>query len=218
MSVALAVAAVLVHGGTYEMPLQTGRIEQPREVRAFWLDRTPVTNGDFLAFVRARPQWRRDRIKRLVADASYLARWAAPDALGPRAPERAPVVEISWFAARAYCAWRGGRLPREAEWELAAKDEPDDIAWYETPTADVLPSVHAGTKLADLHGLVWEWIEDYNASPVGTDPQKACGAAGGDIAPEQYATYVRFTFRGSLEAHFTAPSLGFRCAYDGVMP
>ncbi len=216
---AVAVAAVLVHGGTYKMPLQTGKLEEPREVRAFWLDRVPVTNGDFLKFVATHPEWRRDRVKQLVADTAYLSRWAAPDRLGPRAPERAPVVEVSWYAARAYCEWHGGRLPSEAEWELAAKGAPDDIAWYEAPTPDVLPEVTGGTKLADLHGLVWEWIEDFSASPVGTDPQKACGAAGGgNIDPETYATFVRFAFRGSLEARFTAPSLGFRCAYDGAMP
>ncbi len=95
----------------------------------------------------------------------------------------------------------------------------DDLAWLEAPTPAVLPEVSRGHGLADLKGLVWEWIEDFSASPVGTDPRQACGAGGaGAIDPTAYATYIRFAFRGSLEARFTAPSLGFRCAYDGVMP
>jgi hypothetical protein len=198
---------VRVAGGTYRAP--DGAAEH---VAAFRLDREPVTNRDFLAFVTANPAWRRDRVGGLLADTSYLARWVAPDRLGDRARPRAPVVEVSWFAARAYCASRGGRLPTEAEWELAARDTRDDLAWYAQPVPDVLPDVGGARGIGDLHGLVWEWIEDFTASQI--DGQ-ACGAGAAETTdPDAYASFLRFAFRGSLEARFTTPSLGFRCAYD----
>jgi len=189
------------------------------QVAAFRLDVEPVTNAQFRAFVAARPEWRRDRVKRLFADADYLASWAAADALGPRARRNAPVVRVSWFAARAYCAWRGGRLPTEAEWELAAEPVSErDLAWYAQPTLDVLPDVTHRVNargIADLHGLVWEWVEDFGAAMVGTDAQQVCGAEA--IAAKDtraYATFMRFAFRSSLQAHYTTANLGFRCAYD----
>jgi formylglycine-generating enzyme len=54
-------------------------------VGAFELDRLPMTNADFVAFVRAVPRWRRDRIARVFADEGYLAHWAGPVELGPDA-------------------------------------------------------------------------------------------------------------------------------------
>jgi sulfatase modifying factor 1 len=86
---------------------------------AFLLDATPVTNAQLLAFVVAQPQWRRDRIKRVFADRGYLQHWQGPLTLGEEGPDQ-PVRFVSWFVARAYCAASGGRLPTEAEWELAA--------------------------------------------------------------------------------------------------
>jgi cytochrome oxidase Cu insertion factor (SCO1/SenC/PrrC family) len=184
------------------------------------LDVEPVTNAEFRAFVVAHPEWRRDRVPRLFADADYLAHWSGPTTLGPRARSRAPVVRVSWFAARAYCAARGGRLPTEAEWDLAAGDSADDLAWFARPTPDVLPDVTGRVDahgVADLHGLVWEWVEDFGSALIGTDAQQACGAEA--IAakdPRAYATFMRNAFRNSLEAHYTTTSLGFRCAYDGT--
>jgi len=54
-------------------------------VAAFRLDVTPVTNAQFLAFVRANPKWQRSRVSPLFADASYLELWAGDLEPGPRA-------------------------------------------------------------------------------------------------------------------------------------
>lgn len=206
-----------VAAGLYRTPFPANPGEPAAQVAAFELDRTPVTNAEFLAFVTAQPAWRRDRIKAVFADGGYLAQWAGPATLGERAPDRAPVVDVSWFAARAFCADRGGRLPTEAEWELAAAHTPDDLAWYEAPAPAVLPAVGAtpdARGISDLHGLVWEWVEDFGASAVGV---AQCGAAP-PADPVAYNTYLRFAFRSSLDAKFAIASLGFRCAYDEVTP
>ena len=214
-------------------------------VRAFELDQVPVTNADFLAFVRARPEWRRDRIAHVFADDGYLAHWAGPEELGPQAAPDQPVTRVSWFAAKAYCAARGARLPTEAEWEFAAaagarsadgSAEPElrerILAWYSRPAGRGLERVGRGAPnywgLFDLNSLVWEWVLDFNGTLVSGDSRSGasadrmqfCGAgalAAGD--KQDYPSFMRLAFRGSLEARYTTSSLGFRCARDaGAAP
>lgn len=209
-------------------------------VSAFELDRLPVTNADFVAFVLAVPRWRRDRIARVFADDGYLAHWAGPVALGPDAHPDQPVTRVSWFAAKAYCAARGARLPTEAEWELAASASeatPDGgsdpsfreqiLAWYSKPSPQRLSAVAQGQPnywgIHDLHGLVWEWVVDFNSTLVSNDSRTGktvdrlefCGAgafAAGD--KQDYGGFMRLAFRSSLEARYTTRNLGFRCARD----
>ena len=228
---------VSVGPSTYRPMFPASPGEREVNVARFALDRTAVTNADFLAFVRAKPAWRRDRVKALLADDHYLAHWSGPDSLGS-ARLQAPVVRVSWFAARAYCAWRGGRLPLEKEWELAAiadekrRDASTDpafqariLAWYTELAPAVLPDVGRTTNawgVQDMHGLVWEWIEDFGGALVETDsrnPQRArfCGGAAANAKDgAAYATFMRIAFRSSLQASFTTAALGFRCAYDEV--
>lgn len=224
---------VRVGPGTYEPAVPVSPTETTIAVAPFWLDREPVTNADYQAFVRANTAWQRGRAAKLVVDRDYLGHWASPTALGTARPQ-APVVRVSWFAARAYCAWRGGRLPTEAEWEVAAaadarnKNASKDPAftaailrWYAEPTPAILPDVGGEPNawgVRDLHGLVWEWVEDYNAALISSDSRTTsvnmCGAAATGKSPDAYAAYLRVAFRSSLDARFTTPSLGFRCAYD----
>jgi len=223
MLAVVLVVAVAIGPGTYRPTFPASPSEAAIPVAKFWLDRDPVTNADYLEFVRANPAWRRDRVAAVRADAKYLAKWSAPDALGDVRPN-APVVQVSWFAARAYCRWRGGRLPLEKEWELAAQGESQEqiLAWYAAPTPEQLPDVGRRTNakgVRDLHGLVWEWIEDFNSALVTADSRSTgdmfCGGASARSQdPTAYATFMRLAFRSSLEARFTTSTLGFRCAYD----
>ena len=210
------------------------------KVDAFEMDRVPVTNGEFLAFVRAHPQWQRDRVAHVFADDGYLTHWAGPVELGPEATADQPVTRVSWFAAKAYCAARSKRLPTEAEWELAAaageksaegSAEPGfrerTLAWYSRPASARLPTVGRGTPnfwgVFDLNELVWEWVLDFNSTLVSGDSRTGasadrmqfCGAgalAAGD--KQDYASFMRLAFRGSLEARYTTSALGFRCARE----
>jgi sulfatase modifying factor 1 len=214
----------------------------PAEVRvsAFQLDVAPVSNADFLAFVTAHPKWRRGQVSRLFADGSYLSHWAGDLELGPLAPPDAPVVQVSWFAARAYAAAQGKRLPSTAEWEFAASAgytgpdgrndaalKRDLYAWLARPVPSPLPDIatakvnHFG--LRGLHGLVWEWVEDFSTALVtgesrgdaGLERDLFCGSGAlGAKDTSDYAAFMRQALRSSLKANNSTSSLGFRCARD----
>ncbi len=205
-------------------------------VHAYRLQKRPVTNAEFLAFVKHDPAWQRGRVSPLFADARYLAHWQTATVLGPNADPDAPVVGVSWFAAKAYCEARGERLPTENEWELAAaasETSPNAgndpawterlLAWYSHPTPSRLGKVGQGRPnywgVYDLHGLIWEWVYDYNAQPPAGEGQDgtrlACG--GPPASPEDranYAKFMRHALRAALLPAYTASSLGFRCAAD----
>lgn len=231
---------VVIPAGIYRPFLRAGSDPREIEVAAFRLDTRPVTIADFLEFVRAQPAWRRSTVKPLFADAQYLKAWAADLDPGPGVNTNAPVTQVSWFAARAYARWRDKRLPTLAEWERAAsassirldgENDPafvaEQLAWVSSPARDSLPSVGGRRPnlhgVHDLHGLVWEWVADFNTAMMtgdarndtGLDRQLFCGA-GSQAArnPADYATFLRFAFRSSLRAAYTVHNLGFRCARD----
>jgi len=206
-------------------------------VAAFQLDVRPVTNGEFLAFVREHPKWQRAEVKRLFADERYLTHWAGDLDLGDARAEQ-PVTNVSWFAAKAFATARGQRLPTTAEWEVAAgagftiadgAKEPEFqqavALWHGTPSPAALPEAGAGRAnifgVRDLHGLVWEWTSDFNSALVtgdargdtGLERQLFCGAGSlGANDRGNFPAFMRFGFRSSLRAGYTVHNLGFRCA------
>lgn len=224
-----------IPGGSY-LPLF---VNGPGRVRVepFALDRLPVTRGEYLAFMRAHPEWRRDRVRRAFAGPGYLAGWPAADSAGTSRELRLPVTGVSWFAAKAYCAWRGKRLPTTDEWEYAAlasetaRDAARDpefvqrlLALYTSrrprPVGSIFRNVYG---VWDLHGLVWEWTLDFNGMLMSDDSRGTAAhdhrlfcAAGviGATDPRNYPAFLRYGFRAALEGRTTTEGLGFRCAQD----
>ncbi len=229
---------VLIPAGDYTPLLRANGDPATTPVAAFRLDVRPVTNAEFLAFVTANPKWRRARISPLFADEGYLADWAGELELGANAPAESPVVRVSWFAARAFAAWAGKRLPTTAEWERAASvgftttngaTEPEHRAamleWFARPTPATLPRVGEGRPnlygVRDLATLVWEWVSDFNTALVtgesrgdsNLERNLFCGAgATGARDTTDYPAFMRAGFRSSLRANYIVPNLGFRCA------
>ena len=249
----LAAAAVLVLGllplaarsadyidvpaGTLVSALAGDADRTPAPVGAFSMRVVPVTQGEFRRFVVTHPEWRRDRVARTFADAGYLRGWRGPEAIADPGDEQAPVVDVSWFAAQAYCEGEGARLPTWIEWEYAAaadatrRDARADpawlakiLGWYARPASDALRAVGDRPNVygvRDLHGLVWEWVDDFNAllvdgdSRSGNDPDKLkfCGAGAINLQDrENYAVLMRIALLSSLNASDSTGSLGFRCA------
>lgn len=149
-----------------------------------------------------------------------------------------PVTRVSWYAADAYCRSLGKRLPTVAEWEYAGSASQTDpmgsrepgytqtiLEWYARPAGDALPDLgqtppnYWGAR--DMHGVVWEWVDDFNSALVTGESRSDgqinknlfCGAgAAGAADPTDYAAFMRFAFRSSLKASYVLPTLGFRCA------
>src|SRR5690242_11180892 len=64
-----------VPGGTFESVLPPAPTVKQVTLPKFYLDRTPVTNAQFAAFLKKSPEWRRDRVARVFADEQYLSHW-----------------------------------------------------------------------------------------------------------------------------------------------
>ena len=226
---ALLASYVAMPAGSLNSVLARDTDREPTRIAAFELRETPVTRAEFRRFLAAHPEWRPGQAPAAFAAAGYLQH-GLDDA-------DAPVTEVSWFAAQAYCEAEGGRLPTWYEWEYAAaadatrtdaRGDPAWLArilgWYARPASQALPAVGGETNaygVRDLHGVVWEWVDDFNALFIAGDSRtqgdpdllKFCGAGAISIVDrDSYAVLMRIALLSSLSAADTTSSLGFRCA------
>ena len=185
---------------------------------AYWIDTHEVTNAQYREF---------------VADSKRTAPRYWQDEKYNKPTQ--PVVGISWEDADAYCAWKGKRLPTEAEWERAARGTHSQLyPWGDRFDATRTNTREARTRrplpvgafpegatsegLLDMSGNVWEWCWDwydesyYRMSPLRnpTGPEtgkKRVIRGGGWSAPQ-----IHMAKRRGEKPDKTYPSLGFRCA------
>ena len=147
--------------------------------------------------------------------------------------DQRPIVRLTWDEAGLFCAWAGGRVPSEAEWEYAARSgnesdvyaELDAIAWYGNNSGrkGALP---VGQKqanawgLLDMLGNVWEWTtglfpltgknDGPNLPPHPDRPFFAIRGGGwGDAR-------IQVSARGRAEAGHRSNSIGARCVVEGL--
>ncbi|MCG9126519.1 formylglycine-generating enzyme family protein [Candidatus Poribacteria bacterium] len=145
----------------------------------FYIDKYPVTNEQFKAFVDENPLWRKpssglwldiqywyekgDQPSRFIYDkyhdGYYLKNWK--NNRFPLEKEDHPVTHVSWYAAMAYAEWVGKRLPTEAEWEKAARGGMDGQKY---PWGDIMDSKNANCT-----------EEAYRTTPKGKYPANKFG-------------------------------------------
>jgi len=216
--------------------------ERPQRLiylETFYIDRHPVTNGEYQRFVRetghrAPPHWQHGEI--------------------PSSQEMHPVVLVDWSDAAAYAAWAGKRLPTEAEWQKAARGglslprdggpdsrnpapgrrypwgdqfDPSRCAtsdghiWTSTPVGQYSPEGDSPYGVADMAGNVWEWTADwydptyYQASPERNPrgPEDGVQKALRGGAAGSRGRYARCACRCALNPHRVFRTNGFRCAW-----
>lgn len=121
---------VLIPGGTYgvgrydDSPASEPIGEQEIHIRSFLIQRFPVTNGEFAAFLRKHPEYAPTHVREDTSNDYYLRDWPRNESdsrfSNPKWLNR-PVVQINWQSAAAFAASCGLRLPTEVEWEVAAR-------------------------------------------------------------------------------------------------
>lgn len=208
-------------------------VEQPKvKVDQFWMDSTPVTNRKFQEFVSKHPDWHKSNIRKIFTDSHYLEHWQNAQGSPDTENLDQPVVNVSWFAADAYCEAQGKRLPTTDEWEYTLADNERDkenlqkqiIKWYSVPNK-TLPKAGSqpanGFGVYDLAGVVWEWTADFNSYMAPPDARDSgdktlfCGSGSLNASNlGDYAAFMRYSYRESLKGNFTGKNLGFRCAKD----
>ena len=230
---------VFLPGGEFRSVLPADGKSAPAIIAPFYLRTKPVSNAEFRNFVARHPQWQRGAVPAVLAGASYLSDWNSPLDHSPLASS-APATQVSWYAATAFCESEQARLPRWHEWEFAAaaddsrtdaRDDPAWLAhilsWYSRPANQLPQSIglaHANHYgVVDMHGLVWEWVEDFNGLFVSADSRvqgeqkqlEFCGGAALSLADRRnYAVLMRLALLAAMEGNQQGAYLGFRCVRD----
>lgn len=224
---------ILVPSGKF-VPFFMENKEKDLQIKSFSIDKYPVTNLQFNNFLKINLRYTKSKIPSVLIDQRYLEHWSSDLLTEKEIKEigQNPVTNISWFLAKKYCQFFGKRLPLISEWEYASDSTNPNIMnelldWY-AKTGNS-PLVNVGQRkpnkfgVHDMHGLIWEWVEDFASVMISSDSRSKgdrtdgffCG--GGSIGAsdaKEYATFMRYGFRSGLKGNYCTYSLGFRCAKD----
>ena len=235
-------AGPFIQGSDHPKAAPDERPARRRHLPAYWLDRHEVTNAQFEAFVQA-TQYRTEAEAAGQVEVQDGISWRYPEGPGSDLAQRPdhPVVYVSWRDAQAYCAWRGKRLPTEAEWEKGARGADGRIWPWGNESATALANIWGGDDpftgtapvgslpqgdspygLGDMAGNVWEWCTDwyaagaYSRSPGDISQAAAQGRfkvlRGGSWINPLHTT--RSTNRFEIIPRERSAYVGFRCARD----
>ncbi len=172
---------------------------------AFYIDRTEITVTQFRKY---QPNY---------DEKPYTGGEDCPDC---------PAMGINWIQASKYCRWAGKRLPREEEWEAAARG----VTNFSYPWGEVfLPhrsnllgeedgylfsapvgSFQSGASTSgvmDMTGNVWEWVDSKKSERP--QPETRIVKGGGWTSDEKQA---RISFRNHVDLKMKNPTFGLRCA------
>jgi len=214
---------VMVQAGSYTIGRDNGdeyaRPSHAVTLPAFYVDRTEVSNAEYKKFVEATGH-KPPPIKKGGSYQSGHDNW--------------PVTEVTWQDAVDYAAWRGKRLPTEAEWEAAARGI--DARIYPWGNSWVPGIANIKTKALanvgqfkegaspsgafDMIGNVWEWTADEFKLYPGSTASLPGGIKRGvtyrvirggayDCNEKNDASY-----RGFVDANEPQDKTGFRCVKD----
>jgi len=234
---------VYVPAGEFQMGSTEGDSdEEPVHTVAldgFWIDRTEVTNAQYAAFLSATGNQNEGGAAWLdLSDADCLIEQTGSTFRSKSGYAQHPAIEVTWYGAAAYCAWAGGRLPTEAEWEYAARG-PEALTYpwgNAAPTCNVAnywgkdggcigkttpvgnyPSGASWVGALDLAGNVWEWVADWYGSYPSGRQVNPTGPASGDFRVLRGGSwfYGEFNSRGATRSGDTPTDAyyyyGFRC-------
>ncbi len=218
-----------VPAGEFVMGSEEGGFDEkpprPVYVDAFEINQYEVTQSEYAEFVRATGH--RSPLSRYLKNIESFN------------DQNQPVVYVTWEDAGAFCRWRGGRLPTEAEWEKAAKgadasawpwgSEPkptfanflgaDDQSHY-TSVVGSFEQDKSPYKVYDMAGNVREWVQDWydehyyrqapNRNPKGPDQGDMKALRGGSW--NDSAVSGRTSSRMKMFPDYRDTTVGFRCA------
>ncbi len=236
-----------IPAGTFRMGAQKTDPSQSNYDPEAHVDESPVHEVDLGAFQIGRYPVTVEEFRRFIEDDGYQnRRWWKRGGFGKHQrpqeweeqllhPNR-PVVNVSWYEAAAYCAWAGGRLPTEPEWERAARGvEGRKYPWgNEAPDADranceetkighatpvgLFPLGATPEGIHDMAGNVDDWLADWyresydKKSTQANKKQRHRVFRGGSLGTP--SSYLRAAYRFRIDPVVRYDNLGFRCARD----
>lgn len=238
---------ILGHDKCLTMGFEEERPPHQVTLDAFYVDQYEITNEQYAAFLNdmgnkstTDAQWYKAGDEK--ARIQFLdGKWRSIQGY-----EKHPVTEVTWYGADAFCQWRTGKLPTEAEWEKSARWNPatNDVSIYpwgsseptgaqanyamtgnNTRPVGSLEGGKSALGIYDLAGNVFEWVSDWYGPGGYSSPDPSnepTGPANGQTKVIKggswgdNAFFLRGANRGNLIPAAGTNFVGFRCVKDAA--